>query len=273
MHPTHRTFLGFSLLACVSLAAVGCSKKDEGGDDPKLAPSASSLAVSAPPATAMVVKYAIAPDGKTLIDGPAPAEHLKADTSATAGSLDVDLMNLANTRGEVKIDLATLKTHTFDSAAQDSKQTKDAAGWLELGDAAPVETREANRWAVYSIPSVDGLSAPDVTKVAATKDAKDGTDVRTVTLTSHGELLLHGHKVDKDAALEARFHYPAGAAADGHPTSIDIVTKAPFKVTVAEHDVKPRDNFGKLAKRAFSLLGTKVADVLDVTFELRATPK
>ncbi len=265
----HRTLGVFTLVA---LAAIGCGKKDEANDSPPLAASASSLAASKPPPTAMVVKYTIAADGKTHIDGPAPAEHLKGDTSVSGGSLDVDLMNLANTRGEVKIDVSSLKTRTFDSEAQDTKQTKDAAGWLEVGDAVTPEVREANKWAVYSIRSIDGLSAPDLTKVAATKD-KDGSDLRTVTLTAHGEFLLHGHKVDKDAALQAAFHYPAGAAPDSHPTSIDITTKSPFKITVAEHDVKPRDNFGKIAKRAFSLLGTKVADVLDVTFELRATPQ
>jgi len=257
------------MFACISLAAVACSKKDD--DAPKLAPSASGLAVSKPPPTAMVAKYAIAADGKTHIDGPAPAEHLKADTTASGGTIEVDLMNLANSRGEVKIDLLSLKTHTFDSEAQDTKQTKDSAGWLEVGDSAPAAARETNRWAVYSIRSIDGLSAPDVTKVAPT--TQGGEDIRTVSLTSHGELLLHGHKADKEAALEVRFHYPAGAPAEGHPASIEIVTKSPLKITIADHDVKPRDNLGKLAKRAFSLLGTKVADVLDVTFELRATPQ
>jgi len=253
---------------CLPLAALGCSKSE---DAPKLAASASALAVEKPPPTAMVAKYTIATDGKTHLDGPAPAEHLKGDTSASAGSLDVDLMNLANTRGEVKIDLTSLKTHTFDAETQDTKQTKDAAGWLEVGDAVPADVREANRWAVYAIRSVDGLSATDVTKVAPVKQG--GDDVRVVTLTSHGELLLHGHKADKEVPLEARFHFApgAGAANDAKPTSIEIVTKSPLKITIAEHDVKPRDNLGKLAKRAFGLLGTKVADVLDVTFELRAT--
>ncbi|WP_394850801.1 hypothetical protein LZC95_25505 [Pendulispora brunnea] len=254
--------------AAIPLAALGCSKSE---DAPKLAASASSLTVEKPPPTAMVAKYTIATDGKTHIDGPAPAEHLKGDTSASAGSLDVDLMNLANTRGEVKIDLTTLKTHTFDADPQDSKQTKDAAGWLEVGDAVSADVREANRWAVYSIRSIDELSASDVTKVAPVKQGAD--DVRVVTLMSHGELLLHGHKADKVVPLEARFHFPSGAAADARPTSIEIVTKSPLKITIAEHDVKPRDNLGKLAKRAFGLLGTKVADVLDVTFELRATPQ
>ncbi len=255
-------------LGLAALLLAGCSKKD---DAPAAAASASAVTQAAPPPTAKVVHYVFDKDGKTHVDGPAPVEHLKADTTASSGTLDVDLMNLANSRGEVKVDLTTLTTHTFDSAEQDTKQTKDAAGWLEVGDAVKPEEREANRWAVYAIQSVDGLSATDVSKVAPVKEG--GDDVRTVTLTTHGDFLLHGHKVDKAATVDVKFHYPAGAPADSRPTSIEVVSKAPLKVTIAEHDVKPRDNFGKIASRAFGLLGTKVAQVLDITLELRAKPQ
>ena len=45
----------------------------------------------APSDERVIVKYAIAASGKTAIDMPAPKEHIKADTSASAGTLDVDL--------------------------------------------------------------------------------------------------------------------------------------------------------------------------------------
>ena len=75
--------------------------------------------------------------------------------------------------------------------------------------------KEKNRWATFAIRSIDGLSSADVTQVPAEK-AADG-DVRTVTLTAHGEFFMHGHKVNKDAALEIKLHYPAGAPADAKP--------------------------------------------------------
>ena len=59
---------------------------------------------------------------------------------------------------------------------------------------------------------------------------------------------------------------------DEPTVGIDIKTKSPMKVKLADHDVKPRDNFGKIATKAFDLLGTKVADVANVSLELRATP-
>jgi hypothetical protein len=232
------------------IALVGCDKKDE-----LAAPAASSVAPSEAPASAMVVSYAIDAGGKTVIDMPAPKEHIKADTTASAGDLKIDLMNLANSRGEVKADLETLKTHTFGDS-KDEKQTEHALTWLEVGEKTPANVRDANRWATFAIRSIDGLSATDLTKVAAEKGG-DG-DVRTVTLTAHGDFLLHGHKAAK--------------APSSKPTSIDVRSKAPLHIVLADHEVKPRDNLGALAQNALGLLGTKVAETADVTLDLHASP-
>jgi hypothetical protein len=234
-----------------------------------VAPVASTL--SASPGSAKSVKFAIEPSGKTSIDMPAPKEHIQATTEASAGTLDVDLTNLANTRGDVKVDLTTLSTHTFHND-DDASQTKHARTWLEVGDAASAEDREKNRWVVYAIRSVDAVTpSADVTKIAPTKEGSD--DVRVVTLAAKGELLLHGHKVEnREAQIEARLHYPPGAAPDSKPTSIEIKSKEPLRITLAEHDVRPRDTFGKIAQGSLGLLGTKVANVADVTLDLKAVP-
>lgn len=257
------------ILAGSLLISTGCSKKEP---EVQIAASASALAPSAPPPSANVVKYVVDPSSKTSIDMPAPKEHIKAGTTAAGGSLDVDLMNFANTRGEVKIDLTTLETHTFANNAKDNaSQTTHAHNWLEVGDLVSPDDREKNRWVVYAIRSLDGLSATDASKVAPVAEGEE--DVRTITGTAHGELLLHGHKVDREAQIEAKLHYPKGAPASAKPTSIVVSSKTPLHVVLAEHDVKPRDNVGKLAESAFDLLGTKVANVADVSFELKTAPK
>jgi len=251
-------------MAATALVLIHCKKESA----VIVAESASVLTVAAPPPSAMVVKYEVDPASKTSIDMPGLKEHIMADTDAAAGKLDVDLMHLANTRGEVKIDLTTLKTHTF--AGDDDKnqaQTNHARNWLQVGDAATADEKAANRYAVFAIQSVDGLSAPDVSKVAPTKDG--GEDIRTVTATVHGEFLVHGHKANKDVPIEARFHYPAGAKADSNPTRIDITSKSPLKVTLKEHDVHPRDNFGKIASWTTALV-SKVAETADVSLDLHA---
>ena len=231
-----------------------------------LAESASALAAVAPPPSAMVVAYTIDPASKTSIDMPGVTEHIVADTDGAAGKLDVDLMNLANTRGEVKVDLTTLKTHTFHDD-KDESQTTHAHNWLQVGDLATADEKKANQYAVFSIRSVDNISQANVSKVAATKD--NGEDIRTVTATVHGEFLVHGHKANKDVPIEARFHYPAGAKADSNPTKIDIKSTGPLKVTLKEHDIQPRDTFGKLSAWTTRLV-SKVAETADVSLDLHA---
>jgi polyisoprenoid-binding protein YceI len=256
-----------ALAATVCL--VGCDKKD----GPKLAPSASALAPVSPPANAKATKFAIDPKSETSMMLEAPELKIKAKTSAAAGSLDIDLKDLANSRGEVKIDLSTIVTSTYGND-KDKSQTTHARTWLEVGDGEEgkldEKLKEENRYAVYAIRSIENPSATDVTKVAPTKDGAD--ELRTVTMTTKGELLVHGHKVDREGEVEVAFRYEPGAAAD-KPKAVTIKSKKPFRVVLAEHDVKPRDGFGKIAKGSFSLLGTKVADNADISLDLRATPQ
>jgi hypothetical protein len=251
----------------IGIATVGCDDKKA----TNLAPAASSLAPSTVAPSAKTTKFSIDPKSSTSIDMPAPKEHIKAGTDAATGTLDVDFMNLANTRGEVKADLTTLSTKTFGDADKDKTQTGHARTWLEVADGEegklPDDVKATNRYAVYAIRSVDKLSTTDLTKVAATKVGDD--EVRTVSATTHGELLIHGHKVDRDADVDVAFHYAPGTAAD-KPKFLTIKSKTPMRATLADHDVKPRDGFGKIAKGAFNLLGTKVAEVADITLDLRA---
>lgn len=245
---------------------VGCDDKKT-----SLAPAASSLAPSTAPPAASTMKFTVDSASKTSLEMEAPKEKIKATTTGAAGSLDVDLKRIESSRGEVKIDLATLTTKTFDDAGKDASQTTHARTWLEVADGESGKLEEAvkntNRYAVYAIRAIENPTASDVTKVAATKE--DADDVRTVVMRTKGELLIHGHKVDREAEVEVKFHYPAGGD-PAKPTWIGIKSKTPFHVVLAEHDVKPRDGFGKIAKGSFNLLGTKVADNAEIQLDLRA---
>lgn len=264
------TRLAITLTA--ALLAVGCDKKEDPKPSAPTAPAATSAAAVAAPATSVAPAsanaktFAVTADGKVSIDMPAPNEHIKASAEKSAGELSVDPTNLAATRGAVKVDLTTLKTFTFGDAGKDSKQTDHAQNWLEVGSLVTPEEREKNRFIVFTVLGVEGLSATDLTKVAPTKDGAD--DVRTVTAKVKGEVFLHGKKVARDADVTVTFRGPADK-----PTRVDIKSVKPFKVILAEHDVKPRDDVGKIAQKAFNLLGTKVADEAAVSLELSATPK
>lgn len=266
-----RPSLTVAAFAAVALLVIGCDDKKS----VTVAPAASSLAPSTPsPTNNKTLKFVVDPKSTTAIDMPAPNEHIKAGTDAATGTLDVDVMDLANTRGEIKADLTTLTTKTFGDPKKDGDQTTHARTWLEVADGEsgklPDDVKASNRYATYAIRSISNLSATDLTKVPAVKDGED--EIRTVTATTKGELLIHGHKVDKEADVEVTFRYAPGATAD-KPKALSIRTKKPFRVTLAEHEVKPRDGFGKIAKGAFNLLGTKVADTADISLDVKAKPQ
>ncbi|MDB4947048.1 MAG: hypothetical protein JWP97_6582 [Labilithrix sp.] len=271
MRNAGKTWGACALVTIVAVAIAGCDDKKATAT----APAASSLAPSVvAPTGHKTIKLVIDPKSTTSIDMPAPKEHIKAGTDVAAGTLEIDPTNLASTRGEIKADLTTLKTRTFDDAKKDDTQTVHARTWLEVADGEdgklPDDVKSQNRWAIYAIRSVDKLSAADLTKVTPTKEGAD--DVRTVTATTHGDLLIHGHKSEHEADVEVRFHYPAGAAIDA-PSSVVITSVRPLRTTLADHDIKPRDGLGKLAKGAFNLIGTKVAETADVTLAFKAAPQ
>jgi hypothetical protein len=245
---------------------ASCSKKDDG---PQLAPSASALAVSktepsAP--SASVWHFAIDPQARTHAEMPGLKENIKGDTTAGTGNLDIVPANLADSRGLVRIDLSTFATHTFGNE-DDASQTKHARTWLEV--VVDGQNSDSMRWADFAIRSIDGLSATDLTKVPAASEGD--SDVRRVTMTVHGDLLVHGHKVEKEDAVEVAFRYDRGASAEARPVRIEMKSKQPMRVVLKEHDVRPRDTQGKIAAWTTNLLG-KVAETADITVDLAASP-
>lgn len=247
-----------SIVALAVLATLACDKKDS-----ETGPAASSVA---PPASAVPWgstpwHFAIEPKGTAHVDMAGAKQHIQGDTSAAMGSLDVIAADLSKSHGSVMIDLSTFTTTTFGNQ-DDAAQTKQARTWLEVA-------QPQMRWASLAIRSIDALSATDLSKVPATKDGPD--DVRSVTMTLHGDLLLHDSKVAEDCPIEARFHYPTGAAPDVKPTRIEITSKEPMRVTLKDVNVQPRDSHGKALHWTADLLA-KVAPSADVTVNLDATP-
>jgi hypothetical protein len=251
--------------AAVVLAgcSLACDKKDDAAAP---AAAASSLAASTADPAAATWHYAIDPKSTVHIDLPGLKERIKADTTEAAGSLDVVPKDLAKSRGQVRIDLATFTTSTFGND-KDAAQTKHARTWLEVqvGD----KINEEMRWADFAIRSIDALSAASIPQVAPAHEGSD--DVRKVTMTVRGELLVHGQKVPREDVVEVAFHYPAGAASDSRPTRLEITSKQPMRVVLKEHDVGPRDPAGKALEWTANWI-SKVADTADVTVRLGATP-
>src|SRR5262249_964058 len=130
---------------------------------------------------------------------------------------------------------------------KDETQNKHVRAWLEIADDVPEDTRKKNARVEFAIKSIDDvLPGRDVTKLS-------GAD-RKITFKAQGDWLLHARKTEKAVDLSATFHY------DGDKLAwVSIATTKPFAVGLAEHDVRPREAFGKLAKKTLELLAPKVA--------------
>jgi len=254
-----RTPTPLAALLLLAATAAGCDRKS---DATLQAPSATALASSQAAPAAKAWHFTIDPKSTTHVDMPGLSEHIVGDTSAAAGTLDVVPGDLAQSRGTIKIDLATFTTHTF-GTSRDASQTEHARTWLEV--VVDGKTNESMRWATLAVRSIDGLSATDLAKVAPVGD------VRTVTMTVHGDVLVHGHQLAKDVPVEVAFSYPPGAAPDATPTKLTIQSKQPMRVVLKEVDVQPRDTVGALTAWTTSLI-SKVAEFADVTVALTGNP-
>jgi hypothetical protein len=260
------SFLVGFVVAAATGVLVGCSKKE---DATQLAPAASALAVSSSDAVTGAWHFNVDPKSTTHIDMPGIKEHIKGDTTAAQGKLDIVPKDLTQSRGLVEVDLTTFATNTFGNG-DDATQTGHARTWLEVEVGGKVNPDM--RYADFAIRSIDGASATDLSKVEAVKDPQgQAEDIRTVTMTVHGELLIHGHKVAKDGLVDVAFRYPAGAPADARPSRITIKSKQPLRVVLKELDVRPRDPAGQLLDWTTRLI-SKVAETADVIVDLGAVP-
>jgi hypothetical protein len=256
-----RPIAGVSL--CLLVGATGCSKKD---DESRVATAASALSASTADPSTTTWRYVIDEGSATQVDMPGLKEHIQGATSTAAGTLDIVPSDLSRSRGLVRVDLATFTTHTFGDNDKDATQTKHARTWLEV--VVDGKTNEKSRWAEFAIRSVDGLSATDLRTVAPANDGPD--DVRTVTMTVHGDLLVHGHQLPKEDVVQVSFRSPAGLAPGSKATRIEVRSKEPMRVVLKEHDVTPRDPAGQILAWTTSLI-SKVAETADVTVALTAT--
>lgn len=254
-----RALAALAVLPLLALSAAACDRK---ADATPQAPSATALASSQAAPTVKSWRFTIDPKSTTHVDMPGVTEHLTGDTSAADGALDVVPADLAQSRGTVKIDLATFTTHTFGND-QDATQSEHARTWLEV--VVNGKTNEAMRWATLAIRSIDNLSATDLTKVPAVGD------VRTVTMTVHGDVLVHGHQLSKDVPVAVAFTYAPGAAPDATPTKLAIQSRQPLHIVLKEVDVQPRDTVGQLTAWTTRLI-SKVAEYADVTVALTGNP-
>jgi hypothetical protein len=251
------------------LAALGCGKT-EGPAPTRVAPpmasstssAAAAPATSAAAAPATTKSFAVAEEGTATFLIDAPLEKIKGTATRYRGNLQLDPDKLSATRGQIDVDLKTLKTTTFDDAGKNTKQTEHAHNWFEIGADVDAKQREENQWVRFTIKSVKP-TGPE--KLAEVKEA-DGA--RTVEVMADGDFWLHGATQSKTVKLSVSFRGPPEA-----PTEIRIKTMEPMLVSLKAHDVKPRDVAGKFLQGVLEQVGEKIDDKVQVSLDFKVTPK
>ena len=268
MNRTH-SWLPLLVLTLASVGGMGCEEEKP----VVLAPTASALPSSKAPATAEAKTYSLdTASSKVEFMMEAPQEKIRGRVSGANGELSVDPTDITKTKGRINVDISGIELFQtvsnpkgeFGTEIKSDKQNEHARAWLEISPDTPDDVRAANSKVQFVLNKIDGASEKNVAKMTGAE--------RKVTLKATGDFLLHGRKTEKTAEMEAIFKYEGDQL-----TSISMKTTKPLAIGLEEHDVKPREAFGKLAQKTLQALSEKVTkDALvsmEFTAKLGAAPK
>lgn len=253
-----------AVLAALPLVVgpVAC-KNDKPAPIAEQAPPPAAASASAP-LGAGEVSYVVAQDGKVTVGIDAPLEKFKGETKKLGGWFRFDPKKLGAATGTVTASLLDFRTMTFGDKDKDETQTEHVQNWFELGDdvkAKRPKDFENYRNVLFTIDAVESVSpSADLLQVPE----KDGA--RTVTLRARGTLWVHSRPAAKTVELEVTFK-----GSPTMPTELRFKSKAPLHVSLAAHDVKPRDTAGKFLDGTLSVIGKKLDDDARVEVEGLAT--
>ena len=271
-------------LLALALPLASCSKPEPPPErtEPWPAPQAHSAPEN------LVVRCSLTKPSEVVVTMRAREGKLSGVIRVLTGELEVDLLDLSRTRGKIRIDVGSIRMGDPGESSEARQQTTEALNWLDLGSNQPPAKRERDRWAEFVIVEIEDLSAPAAHEGRRVKRSRrpppaDGGDdvsptdatgeVREVTLLARGRLTFHAYRVEHAVRLRARFHYPAEPTPGAKPTRLVIETRSPVKVSLAAHDVKPRDGAGVFMASGVKLWGVKVAREARVSLRLTAQPR
>ena len=250
--------LGASVAAC------------EDKPNPDAAPVSSALA-PAKPKTAASLTFAIEADSsKVNFTMEAPVEKIHGDApKSVEGDIFVDLMDVTKSTGLLKVDLEKLviaqqvredDKSEFPEKKVNPTQNEHMKTWLQIDDKASEEDRKKNRYVEFKIKKVASKGGKNINEMKGAE--------RKVTLTLTGDLRVHQRTLEQTTDIEIVFKY------DGDkPVSMSVKSLKPMKVNLDKHDIRPRDTFGKIAKKTLGDMLNKVASDAPVSIEFNAKAK
>ncbi|GEM_PF-658998 len=241
------------LLSAVVFAPLACG---ESAPPAPLAHKAEPLELTAK-ATASTLAFEVVPgsaDASFVMEAPFEKIVGKVPPEAVSGNIHIDPRDLGRSNGLIRVDLSGLELHQskateegqYGESSKNALQNEHVRAWLEIGPDAPEAERQKNASVELLVTSITNPSVVDLSSAHGAN--------RTVQFTGAGELRLHQRKRPVTVELEAVFRYQGDQL-----TGVDVRTRAPFAISLAEHDVRPREGFGKLAQKTLEALAPKVA--------------
>lgn len=277
------------MAALVLLAA--CSRPDPPPERTEPWPAVAVQKATA----ALVARYRIAPASHLEVSLATREAKLAGRIPGVDGALQLDLLDLRRSQGTLRIDVGALRFDVPDEVGEARQQTSEAQNWLDLGSSQPESARRRKRWAEFVVTRVSASEAvaahegkrrptrrPDIeaptpppSSDPPPADAPDAraAETREVRLEVTGDLTFHGYRVEHTAAILLRLHYPEPASPETKPTRVEIQSRRPVLVPLAEYDVKPRDASGTFVAAGMKMLGTKVGRDARVSIRLVASPE
>jgi hypothetical protein len=193
---------------------------------------------------------------------PAREATPRGNLQVARGTLELNLLDLEQSRGTIEVDVGSI---VMDQEVDGSADTWDAEAraWLDVGANRPEAERERQRWAKYEITSISELSATAAHEgkrvpAAEAPDAAPAAEQRLVSATLTGQFSLHGFRLERSLRVRAFFSYAAAAVRGAVPSALRVELAKPLAVSLAAHDIQPRDATGVLVAQKTKWLGVRV---------------
>ncbi len=240
------------------LALLGCQRKPKRvlRTEPWPAPAISAAPSSSVPG--QPVRYEIT-HAEVRLELPAKKAKPIAKLGGVSGSIELDPVRLERTRAKLTVDLLALTLFSSkDAPSEDPALLSRAFDWLELSAERGAEARELNRYAVLELSAFE----PPPT------NEDNPTPLRASRVIAHGTLTLHHFRVPLALELDVQLGDKRGK----QPNLLKIRTRRPLLVSLAAHDILPRDGHGTLLPKELKALGSEVGREARVSAELEARP-
>jgi len=266
-----RLALGVFCLGPASGLASGCSRQPDSDEVFASAQPAAPDSRTAPERS----EFELAPGSR--IDfwlGPR-ARELHGSLAVAHSRLLVDPAQPSATRGSVTFDLTTLRLDpptenswrrpASNSTVPEPSLTEQSLRWLEVSPAAALAARPELRFAQFSIR--------DATAGGASPASRAEGEAQ-VSWTVSGELELHGVRAPYTLPLSLGFSFAAAApgSARGPLQRLDILLRAPARVSLSAHALVPRDEHGDILAELLSELRQSRVDEVRLGARWSATP-